>query len=286
MLTLRMHALYHWAKPHTVHPVIAAFLDVGTALDVLSRAGSGAALDLNEQRFATAAKQHPELMRVLASARGRRPSEDAQHAAILLGVRAALSSVQDDALLGPAARAGREALSAAGADAEQIEQLLGGVLVEEAFTGDQDPAAFDTQFVKESFDALPQLATLDSEKVAELTEAFAQSVASSQRPTALACAETLFQSAWGEGPQSINVEHVDESLEALGQGPQAELNAVRGALEALLRFLASKGFIGPLRLERLLAHLEEWTPQHESDDTDDEEDDDEDDDEGSGAPPN
>jgi hypothetical protein len=258
-----------------VHPVIAAFLDVKTALDVLSRAGKGDALSPDEQRFAAAAKEHPDLTRVVKASQGRRPSEDAQHATILLGVRAALASIGADTQLSPSARVAREALGAAGADPEQIEQLLGGVLVEEAFTGDQDPTTFDSDFVKESFSALPELATLDSDKVAELIEAFAQSVAPDQRATAVACAETLFQSAWGEGPQSINVEHVDEALETLGQGPEAELTAVRGALDALLRFLSERRFVGPLRLERLLAHLTAWTPQgnEEEEDQDDEEED-------------
>jgi hypothetical protein len=264
-----------------VHPVIAAFLDVKTALDVMSRSGKGEPLSPDEQRFAAAAKEHPDLARVVKSAQGRRPSDDAQHATILLGVRAALSSIGSDEQLSPSARVAREALTAAGADPEQIEQLLGGVLVEEAFTGDQDPTTFDADFVKESFAALPELATLDGDKVAELVDAFAQSVAPDQRATAVACAETLFQSAWGEGPQSINVEHVDETLEALGQGPEAELDAVRGALDALLRFLNARHFVGPLRLERLLAHLTAWTPEGNGVDEDDGDDGEEED----GGPP-
>lgn len=264
-----------------MHPVIAAFLDVRTALDVLERAEKGEPLAGDEQRFAAAAKQHPELVRVVKASQGRRPSEDAQHATILLGVRAALAGIGEDAALGAPARAAREALTAAGADAEQIEQLLGGVLVEEAFTGDQDPTQFDQAFVKESFESLPELATLDTEKVSELIDAFSRSVATAERTTALACAETLFSSAWGEGPQSINVEHVDEALEELGQGPEAELAAVRKGLETLLRFLSAHKLIGPLRLERLLSHLKEWTPPGE-DDLDDEDDDDGDAEEGGG----
>jgi hypothetical protein len=261
-----------------VHPVIAAFLDVRTALDVLDRAGEGALLSPDEQRYAAAAKEHPELARVVRSAQGRRPSEDAQHAAILLGVRAALSNIASDEALAPQAKVAREALSAAGADAEQIEQLLGGVLVEEAFTGDQDPAQFDAAFVRESFEGLPLLSTLDGEKVGELVEAFSRTVAADQRAAAVACAETLFQFAWGEGPQSINVEHVDETLEQLGQGSEAELVAVRGALEALLKSLSAKAYVGPLRLERLLNHLAAWTPDGDAPE------DDEDDDEEGGDP--
>jgi hypothetical protein len=243
---------------------------------VLARAGEGEPLSADEQRFAAAAREHPELARVLKASHGRRPSENAQHATILLGVRAALASIAADAKLASSAKVAREALGSAGADAEQIEQLLGGVLVEEAFTGDQDPTTFDADFVEESFSALPQLAVLDGDKVAELVEAFARGVAPEQRATAVACAETLFQSAWGEGPQSINVEHVDETLEALGQGSEPELAAVRGALEALLRFLSSGRFVGPLRLERLLAHVAAWTPEDDVSDDEGDDDDEED----------
>jgi hypothetical protein len=267
-----------------VHPVIAAFLDVRTALDVLGRAEKGEPLAGDEQRFAVAAKHHPDLVRVVRASQGRRPSEDAQHATILLGVRAALAGIAEDAALAAPARAAREALTAAGADAEQIEQLLGGVLVEEAFTGDQDPTQFDQAFVKESFESLPEIAALDTEKVSELIDAFSRAAAAAERPTALACAETLFSSAWGEGPQSINVEHVDETLEELGQGPEAELVAVRKGLETLLRFLSAHKLIGPLRLERLLGHLSAWTPP--GDEEADEDEDDDDDEEGGGPPLN
>jgi hypothetical protein len=267
-----------------VHPVIAAFLDVKTALDVLTRADKGHELAPDEQRFAAAAKAHPELTRVVKSATRGRPTEDAQHAVILLGVRAALSSIDADGGLGPSERSARAALSEAGATADQIEQLLGGVLVEEAFTGDQDPAHFDSAFVKESFDGLPKLAALDGDKVGELVDSFVEGAAVAQRPLYLRCAEALFQSAWGEGPQSVNVEHVDEALEHLVQDP-TELEGARGAMTALLRTLSEKQLIGALRLSRLLAHLVAWEPVEEDAGADEEDDEDEDDDD-DGPPPN
>jgi hypothetical protein len=243
-----------------VHPLIAAFLDVRTALEVMARAEGGAVLAPDEARFASAAKAHPELTAEVKTSAGKRPSEDAQNATILLGVRAAVSSVDADPVLGPASRTARAAFTMAGASSEQIEQLLGGVLVEEAFTGDQDPTQFDLDFVKESLDNLPQLATLDGEKVSETIDAFANQIPAAQRPVSLACAETLFQAAWGEGPQSVNVEHLDEALELLTADVPAELDAVRPQMAVLLRFLSAHKFIGPLRLERLLGHLSQWTP--------------------------
>ncbi len=254
-----------------------------TALDVLTRAEKGHELAPDEQRFAAAAKAHPELTRVVKTATRGRPSEDSQHAVILLGVRAALSSIDADATLGPAERSARAVLSEAGATADQIEQLLGGVLVEEAFTGDQDPGQFDSAFVKESFDGLPKLAALDGDKVGELVDSFVEAAAVPQRPLYLRCAEALFQSAWGDGPQSVNVEHVDEALEHLVQDP-TELEGVRGAITALLRMLSERQLVGPLRLSRLMAHLVAWEPVAEDDGSDEEEDDDDDDDDG--PPPN
>jgi hypothetical protein len=69
----------------------------------------------------------------------------------------------------------------------------------------------------------------------------------------------LFQAAWGEGPQSVNVEHVEDALQILAGEDVTELEEVKKTLEVLLRFLSAHRLIGPLRLERLLGHLEEWT---------------------------
>jgi hypothetical protein len=243
-----------------VHPLIASFLDVRTALDVMSRDANGVALTADEQRYATAARAHPDLADEVKTAAGKRPSPDAQNATILLGVRAALSSIEADKDLAPHAANARTALIKAGANSDQIEQLLGGVLVEEAFTGEQDPTEFDSDFVKESLDDLPQLAQLDGDKVGELIDAFANQTPAEKRAVSLACAETLFHSAWGEGPQSVNVEHLDEALEILTADTPSELEAARPQMEVLLRFLSAHKLVGPLRLERLLLHLKSWEP--------------------------
>lgn len=263
-----------------MHPLIAAFLDVRSALDVIDRAEKGAMLGPDEAAFAAAAKAHPELASEVKKGAGRSVApEDSQNATILLGVRAALSTVPQDPALGPGAKTARAALEAAGAEREQIEQLLGGVLVEEAFTGDNDPTHFDADFVKESFAELPQLAKLDEDAVENLIEAFTHQAPAAQRPMFVGVAETLFQSAWGEGTQSVNVEHVEDALQSLAPDDPTELEAIKTALEVLLRFLSVHKLVGPLRLERLLTHLKAWTAAKPEDDgaidDDDEEDEDE-----------
>ncbi len=239
--------------------MIGAFLDVRSAIDVLERGVAGTLQSTQEAAFVAAAKAHPELSAYVLKAKGKaKPSEDSQNATILLAVRAALSVLPGDPLLGASSKRAREALKAAGADDEQVEQLLGGVLVEEAFTGDSDPTHFDPAFVVESFGELPELAKLDSDVVSDLVDRFAETSKPEARPLYLSAAETLFQAAWGEGPQSVNVEHVEDALSNLA-ADESELDAVKTTLEVLLRFLSAHRYIGPLRLHRLLRHLKEWS---------------------------
>ncbi len=257
-----------------MHPVIAAFLDVNTAIDTLERGLAGTLSSPQEAAFVSAAKAHGDLSAYVLQAKGKaKPSEDAQNATILLAVRAALSVLPQDPQLAPAAKKAREALEAAGADKEQIEQLLGGVLVEEAFTGDNDPSRFDKAFVIESFGELPELAKLDADSVTDLVDRFAETSKVEARPLYVSVTDALLQAAWGEGPQSINVEHVDDALNQLAID-ENETEGVKTTLEVLLRFLAAHKFIGPLRLNRLLTHVKQWqlgdTDEKDLDDEDDE----------------
>lgn len=261
-----------------MHPVIATFLDVRTAIDTLERGVAGVPISPHEAAFVSAAKAHGDLSAYVLQAKGKQtPSDEAQNATILLAVRAALSVIPQDVVLAPAAKKAREALTAAGADPEQIEQLLGGVLVEEAFTGDNDPEHFDLPFVQESFAELPELARLDAERVAAMVDEFAATAKPELKPLQLSCAEVLFQAAWGEGTMSVNVEHVEDSLQILAGDDPTELDAVKTGLEALLRYLAKQRLIGPLRLDRLLGHLAEWSlddlEEREEDEDEDEDDD-------------
>ena len=268
-----------------MHPVIAAFLDVNTAIDTLERGLAGTLSSPEEAAFVSAAKTHGDLSAYVLQAKDReKPSEDSQNATILLAVRAALSVLPTDPVLAGPTKKARDALTAAGADAEQIEQLLGGVLVEEAFTGDNDPSRFDKAFVIESFGELPELAKLDADSVGDLVDRFAETAKAEAKPLYVSCADTLFQAAWGEGPQSVNVEHVEDALQTLAADP-TELEGVKTTLEVLLRFLSAHRLIGPLRLNRLLTHLKEWEVGDGDDDdlARDDDDDDEDFDEDAAA---
>jgi hypothetical protein len=263
-----------------VHPVIAAFLDVRSAVDTLERGVGGALSSAEEAAFVSAAKAHPDLSAYVLQAKGKeKPSEDSQNATILLAVRAALAVLPMDVVLAAPAKKAREALTAAGADTEQIEQLLGGVLVEEAFTGDNDPTRFDKAFVIESFTELHELAKLDADLVSDFVDRFTETAKAEARPLYLSTAETLFQAAWGEGPQSVNVEHVEDALQNLAGDP-AELEATKTTMEVLLRFLSAHKLIGPLRLDRLLTHLKAWQLGSDDEPLDEDEDlaDDDDDD--------
>jgi hypothetical protein len=265
-----------------VHPVIAAFLNVNTAIDTLERGLAGTLSSPQEAAFVSAAKAHGDLSAYVLQAKGKaKPSEDAQNATILLAVRAALSVLPQDPQLAPAAKKAREALEAAGADKDQIEQLLGGVLVEEAFTGDNDPSRFDKAFVIESFSELPELAKLDADSVTDLVDRFAETAKVDVRPLYVSVTDALLQAAWGEGPQSINVEHVDDALNQLAID-ENETEGVKTTLEVLLRFLSAHKFIGPLRLNRLLTHVKQWQ-LGDSDDGDLPDEDDEDFDEDEAA---
>src|SRR5207253_2628692 len=99
----------------------------------LERGVAGIPMSMDEMAFVAAAKTHGDLSAYVLQAKGKEvPTDDAQNATILLAVRAALSRIPNDPVLAPQAKKAREALAAAGADPEQVEQLLGGVLVEEA----------------------------------------------------------------------------------------------------------------------------------------------------------
>ncbi|MBK7860144.1 MAG: hypothetical protein IPJ65_16320 [Archangiaceae bacterium] len=273
-----------------MHPVIAAFLDVKTAVETLERGVAGIPMGPDAMAFVAAARTHSELSAYVLQAKGKEtPGDDSQNATILLAVRAALSRIPSDPVLGPQAKRARDALAAAGADAEQVEQLLGGVLVEEAFTGDNDPNRFDSAFVHESFGELIELARLDEDQVTTLMDEVAKNAPPPLRPMQVSCAEALFQAAWADGTQSINVEHVEDALQMLSGDDPAEVEGVRAGLEVVLNFLNGKKLIGPLRLQRLIGHLKEWSPadaeaaELDDDEVDDGEDEDLDDETAAGG---
>ena len=234
-----------------MHPTLARFLDVGKALALLGRSAAGT--DPDEAAFLRAAKEDAEAKGALLDAKGREhPGPDAQQALVVLAVRAAIARLADDpALAGPAAAA-RAALSKEGATDDEVQQFLGTVLLEEGFADETEPDTFDLEFVRETLDTIPTLASLEQDAVDALVERFARAQAQAARPAAVAVAEAVLEAAWAEGLQPVMAEHVDQAVATLAEGAgQKDLEAVGHAARAWIAHLHASGVVGPLRRKRL-----------------------------------
>jgi hypothetical protein len=262
-----------------MHPVITRFLDLDAAADSLSRRGRGAPTDDAEAALWRAADALPALANAVLAARGKaQVPPTTQQQLIVLATRAATSRLMDDPALGPRAAAAIAALEAHGAPREEAEQLVAQAVLEEAFGFSEDPDHFDADFVAETLDALPHLGALTQELVDEWLEAFVKAGPSAERPLRTRVAETLLEAAWGEGPQPVNPEHLDDALDHLGDAlSPGERPRALAALRELLDFLAGKRVLGPQRLERLSSILASAATSGElaDDEAEDEEDADE-----------
>ena len=226
-------------------------MDFQTAWGVWQRRNGCAPDEPTDQAFVLAARARPDLWSAVERAAGKaHPPEEAQNALLVLAAHTATTVLGDDErLLGPLERA-RGALEAEGATPEQIDALLGAVLLDEAF-GDELPAdGFDAAFVAESLETLAALATLTPERVTALENAFAGGPDGAERRTRRIAAQTLCGVAWSEGPDLVSREH----LEAAAARLEPEQ---RGALAEFVDHLAEMRLIGPLRRARLRRALSE-----------------------------
>jgi len=226
-------------------------MDFQTAWGVWQRRNGCAPDEPTDQAFVLAARARPDLWSAVERAAGKaHPPEEAQNALLVLAAHTATTVLGDDErLLGPLERA-RGALEAEGATPEQIDALLGAVLLDEAF-GDELPAdGFDAAFVAESLETLAALATLTPERVTALENAFAGGPDGAERRTRRIAAQTLCGVAWSEGPDLVSREH----LEATAARLEPEQ---RGALAEFVDHLAEMRLIGPLRRARLRRALSE-----------------------------
>jgi len=226
-------------------------MDFQTAWGVWQRRNGCAPDEPTDQAFVLAARARPDLWSAVERAAGKaHPPEDAQNALLVLAAHTATTVLGDDErLLGPLERA-RGALEAEGATPEQIDALLGAVLLDEAF-GDELPAdGFDAAFVAESLETLAALATLTPERVTALENAFAGGLDGAERRNRRIAAQTLCGVAWSEGPDLVSREH----LEAAAARLEPEQ---RGALAEFVDHLAEMRLIGPLRRARLRRALSE-----------------------------
>src|SRR5262249_40575396 len=155
-----------------------------------------------------------------------------------------------DRLSGPLERA-RGALEAEGATQDQVDALVGAVLLEEAFGDDMPADGFDAPFVAESLDTLAHLARLTPEPVGARGIAFAGGPDGAERRNRRIAAQTLCGVAWSEGPDLVSREHLEAAAARLEPDQ-------RMALAEFVDHLAEMRLIGPrrrARLRRVLAEL-------------------------------
>jgi len=226
-------------------------MDFQTAWGVWQRRNGCAPDEPTDEAFVLAARARPDLWSAVERAAGKaHPPEEAQTALLALAAQTATTVLgDDDRLLGPLERA-RGALEAEGATPDQIEALLGAVLLEEAFGDDLPPDGFDAAFVAESLETLVPLATLTPERVSALETAFAYGPDGAERRVRRIVAHTLCGVAWSEGPDLISREHLEVAAGRLE--PEQ-----RVALAEFVDHLVEMRLIGPLRRARLRRVLSE-----------------------------
>jgi hypothetical protein len=240
-----------------VHPLFARYLNLDAALDTLRRESLGQPLKAEERAFASAARAAAEEAAVLSQAdAGASPSPELQKALIIIAARAASLALRDSSELAPLVEKARAALEAEGATEDQIEQFLAALLVEEAFGYDDDGDDFDVRFFTETLKGVPALASLTSERVDGLIDGFTKTAPAGWEKAYEVAATALFESAWGDGPEPINGEHVEAALErAQALAATSEHAKLPEALRRLIESLEGDGLVGPERKKRLTQRL-------------------------------
>ena len=226
-------------------------MDFQTAWGVWQRRNGCAPDEPTDEAFISAARSRPDLWSMVERACSKaHPPEEAQSALLVLAARTASTVLGDDErIAGPLERA-RGALEAEGATPDQVEALVGAVLLEEAFGDDLPADGFDAPFVAESLETLAELATLTAQRVTALEIAFAGGPDGAERRNRRIAAQTLCGVAWSEGPDLVSREH----LEAAAARLEPEQ---RGALAEFVDHLAEMRLIGPRRRARLRRALAE-----------------------------
>ncbi len=226
-------------------------MDFQTAWGVWQRRNGCAPDEPTDEAFVSAARARPDLWCAVERAAGRaHPPEDAQNALLVLAAQTATTVlVDDDRLTGPLERAW-SALRAEGATEDQIDALIGAVLLEEAFGDDMPADGFDAAFVAESLETLAELATVTPDRATALEIAFAGGPDGPERRARRIAAQALCGVAWAEGPDLISREHLEAAATRLEPDQ-------RRALEEFVDHLAEMRLVGPLRRARLRRVLSE-----------------------------
>jgi hypothetical protein len=260
-----------------MHPLIAKFLDLSTAVATLEKPES--ALDADETAWRNEVKNDPKARDAIVRSGGKSANPKLQQQAIVVAVRAATARLLEDPALGPQAKEAMRALELEGASPDEARGLVAEVLLEEAFGYAEDPAHFDAAYVSETLQTLKVIAKVNADVVDDWLERWSKAGKGGDTPMRVSVAETLLDAAWSEGPQPIGPEHLDDTLEAMADAvAQSEFPQALEVLAGFLTFLASEKIIGPARLARLTAILSSAAHSGETAD-DGEEDDDEEDDE-------
>lgn len=241
-----------------MHPVLARYLNLQTALDTLHRAEQGEPLSEDERAFADVATDAEERRAQLLSASGAgKPKPEVQEALVYLAAHAAARALQHDSALQPALAQARAALESEGANAEDVNQFLASIVLEEAFGYDQDADSFDQPFFEETLKSVVELARLTQERVKQLVLAFIKSGDAAERPVFGTAAQSLIEAAWEDGPEPINPEHVDAALElAKEKTPANQLPMLIDGMRKFVAFLGRSGLVGPLRQAELVRAVE------------------------------
>lgn len=239
-----------------MHPLIARFLDLPTAIATLEKAESDSTLDADESALLAASIASPRSREAVLKAKGKqKASAEAEQHLIVLATRAATKRLSVDPKLGPRMTSARAALEKEGASAEEAEGLIAQAVLEEAFGYAEDPGAFDADYLAETFDSLAHLGAITQDTIDTWLEEFAKQGSADERALRLSVAEAVLESAWSDGPQPITPEHLDEALEKLGDlVAESDFAKATQTVELLLVFLLSKHVVGRERAERL-SHL-------------------------------
>ncbi len=226
-------------------------MDFQTAWGVWQRRNGCAPDEPTDAAFVSAARARPDLWSAVERAAGKaHPPEEAQNALLVLAARTATTVLSDDdRLLGPLERA-RAALESEGASEDQVDALIGAVLLEEAFGDDMPADGFDAAFVAESLETLVALASLTPDRMTALEIAFAGGPDGPERRMRRIAAQTLCGVAWSEGPDLVSGEHLET---AAGRLDPEQLPALAEFVDHLFEVR----LIGPRRRARLRRVLSE-----------------------------
>ncbi len=237
-------------QPDAMHALIAKHLDLTHLQAALQKQDSS---DPHEMALLVVSAQHPSERKIVLEAKSSGATSDkVQAAQLFLLTEAALRCLRDEPSCAEAMKRVEEAFANQGATADEVTPLLGTAILEEALGYADDPDVFDQPFLLETLQSLVPLASVTEDTLEQWVETFSKSGAKSDIALRLTVAQTLFATAWSDGPALIAAETVDDAVESLSQTVAAsDLRHAGEYLIELLHFLADQSLIGPTRLERL-----------------------------------